>query len=151
MKAAAVFVLAMVSLFPVRGLCAEAGGKEGGVTAATIRIVFGSREAIVDMLDNPASRDFMSLLPLTLEFSDYAKTEKIASLPRKLSTKGSPTAREAAGDFTYYAPWGNLAVFYHGSGSDGQLYVLGRIRSGKEKLAGMESGFTAVIERVEEP
>lgn len=149
MKAAAALVLAMISLFPLHGMCAGPGGKEGGVMDATIRIVSGSREVIVTMLDNPASRDFMSLLPLTLEFSDYAKTEKIAYLPRKLSTKGSPTAREAAGDFTYYAPWGNLAVFYQGAGSDGQLYVLGRIKSGKEKLAGMESGFTATIERVE--
>ncbi len=114
-----------------------------------IRLVVGSQEVIIDMLDNPASRAFLALLPLTLEFSDYANIEKIATLPRKLNTQGSPTAQQASGDFTYYAPWGNLAVFYRGSGSDGQLYVLGRIRSGKEQLAAMHRNFTARIEKIE--
>ena len=149
MKAAAVFVLSLIVLFPVSGLCAEPNSKGGTLMATTIRIVFGSQEVIVGMLDSPASRDFMSLLPLTVEFSDYASTEKITYLPRKLNTKGSPTAREAPGDFTYFAPWGNLAVFYRGAGSDGQLYVLGRIQSGKEKLAAMNRNFTARIEKVE--
>lgn len=149
MKVAIVFVLSLLVFFPVLGLCAEPNSKGDPIIATTIRIIFGSQELIVGMLDSPASRDFMSLLPLTLKFSDHASTEKIAYLPRKLDTKGSPTAFEAAGDFTYYAPWGNLAVFYRGAGSDKQLYVLGRIQSGKEKLAAMNQNFTARIEKVE--
>jgi hypothetical protein len=93
-----------------------------------VRIAFGSQEAIVAMFDNPTSRDFVTLLPLTTEFSDFARAEKIASLPRRLDIQNTPTARETSGsDFTYYAPWGNLAIFYKGFGADGQLYVLGRI------------------------
>ncbi|HET7458862.1 MAG TPA: cyclophilin-like fold protein [Gemmatimonadaceae bacterium] len=38
--------------------------------------------------DTEAARDFASLLPLTLTLEDYASTEKIADLPRKLSTRG---------------------------------------------------------------
>jgi hypothetical protein len=63
--------------------------------------------------DSEAARDFASLLPLTLTLEDYAGTEKISDLPRRLSTKGAPAGVTAsAGDICYYAPWGNLAVFY---------------------------------------
>lgn len=114
-----------------------------------IRIIFQQREVIVAMFDNPASKDFISLLPLTLDFRDFAKAEKIADLPRRLNTAGAPTSREATGDLTYYAPWGNLAVFYKGVGTDGQLYILGRIEEGKDALVEMNTNFTARIERVE--
>ncbi len=141
----AVTILSTVALlFPVGE--ARAADMADIFHAPKIRIVLSQEEVVVEMFDNPASRDFLSLLPLTLEFSDYAKTEKIASLPRRLSTGNSPTSQDAAGDFTYYAPWGNLAVFYKGFGSDGQLYVLGRIESGKEKLGELSKGFTAKIE-----
>jgi hypothetical protein len=115
-----------------------------------IRVVFEQQEAIVEIFASPASKDFMSLLPLTLEFKDYIGVEKVASLPRRLATNGSPSPREATGDFTYYAPWGNLAVFYKGFGSDSQLIVLGKIQSGKDALARMTKSFTARIEKIEE-
>lgn len=120
--------------------------EDSGMTI--IRIMFNDQEVLVRMLDNAASRDFLALLPITVQFRDFAQSEKIAELPKKLQTHGSPTAQEAAGDFTYYAPWGNLAVFYKGLGSDSQLYVLGRIESGKETLGAMKRAFTAQIEKV---
>jgi hypothetical protein len=40
--------------------------------------------------DNETSRDFISLLPLTLTVEDYNGTEKISNLAKKLSTKGAP-------------------------------------------------------------
>jgi hypothetical protein len=50
-------------------------------------------------------------LSLTLE--DYAATEKVATLERRLTTAGAPAGTPpAVGDFSYYAPWGNLAIFY---------------------------------------
>jgi hypothetical protein len=36
------------------------------------------------------SRDFAALLPLTLTLKDYAATEKISDLPKRLSTDGAP-------------------------------------------------------------
>lgn len=111
-----------------------------------IRIAFDGQEVVVRMRTHAASREFMALLPLTLTFSDYARAEKIATLPRRLNTKGLPTAREAGGDFTYYAPWGNLAVFYTGQGDDSNVYTLGHIESGKKALAAAGREFTATIE-----
>lgn len=140
MKKAAIFVLALAPFFPAN----DAAGAD-----VKIHVVFDRHEMIVKMFDNPASRDFLSLLPLSLEFEDYARAEKIAYLPRRLDTGGAPASHDPTGDFAYYAPWGNLAVFYKGFGRDERLYALGSIESGKEKLASLSWSFTAKIEVVE--
>jgi len=44
--------------------------------------------------DNATSRDFIALLPLTLTLEDCNGTENISDLPKKLSTRGAPDARE---------------------------------------------------------
>ncbi|WP_286237908.1 cyclophilin-like fold protein [Neptuniibacter halophilus] len=78
-----------------------------------IELVIG-QQIIPGTLDNtPAASDFCALLPLTLRLKDYHQTEKIADLPKSLSQQGSARGyKPEAGDITYYAPWGNLAIFY---------------------------------------
>jgi hypothetical protein len=115
-----------------------------------ITLTFAEGEALVKMSDNPTSRDFLLLLPLTLTFKDYARTEKISDLPRKLSVENAPAGSDpAVGDFTYYAPWGNLAVFYKDFGYSSGLILLGKIESGLEELASMSGDFTVTLEKVE--
>jgi hypothetical protein len=128
---------------------AEGNPMTKDIQETRIRIAFNDEEAVVMLFDNPVSRDFVSLLPLTATFEDYAGTEKIAYLPRKLATQSGLSGRDVQGDFTYYAPWGNLAVFYKGFGNAGELYILGRIESEKEKLAGMSRNFSVRIEVME--
>jgi hypothetical protein len=83
------------------------------------------------LADNAAARDFASLLPLRLTLKDYAATEKVADLPRKLSTEGAPAGFDPdIGHITFYAPWGNLAIFYKDFGYSAGLVNLGRIDSG---------------------
>ena len=73
------------------------------------------------------ARDFASLRPLALTLTDYAATEKVSDLPRKLSTRGAPAGTAAsAGDIMHYAPWGNLAQFYRGARHADGLVRLGR-------------------------
>ena len=87
------------------------------------------------LYDNPTTRDFISLLPLDLKLDDYAGTEKISYLPRKLSTDDAPAGFDpSVGDITYYAPWGNLAIFYKDFGYANGLVHLGKIDKGVEKL-----------------
>ena len=59
-----------------------------------IRLVFDETILTATMIDNPTTRDFISLLPLTLKLEDYAGTEKISQLPKKISSKAAP-ARQA--------------------------------------------------------
>jgi hypothetical protein len=86
---------------------------------------------ITATLDNNAtSKDFASLLPLTLTLDDYNGTEKISDLPKKLATRGVPEGVDpAAGDIAYYAPWGNLAIFYKDFEYSRGLVKLGTIAS----------------------
>jgi hypothetical protein len=99
--------------------------------------------------DTEAARDFASLLPLTLTLADYAATEKIADLPRRLSTSGAPPgAAAAAGDISYYAPWGNLALFHKPFGYSDGLVKLGALDAGVETLR-RPGPLTARIERLE--
>ena len=87
------------------------------------------------LLENATSRDFAALLPLTLTLEDYAATEKISDLPRKLSTRGAPAGIDPdIGDITYYTPWGNLAIFIKDLGYSRGLVKLARIESGLKAL-----------------
>ena len=90
-----------------------------------------------------------SLLPMTIELEDYATTEKIGYLPRKLSTVGAPAGTEPrTGDVTYYAPWGNLALFHKDFRYSSGLISLGKIESGLEAVREPGSA-TATIELID--
>ena len=100
-----------------------------------IRMSIEGTPLMATLDDNVASRDFASLLPLALTLTDYAATEKISDLPRRLSTEGTPPGSEpAVGTLAYYAPWGNLALFYRDAGYANGLVRLGTITSGMDVL-----------------
>jgi hypothetical protein len=100
-----------------------------------IRIDVEGRSLSATLDDTEAARDFASLLPLTVKLEDHASTEKIADLPRRLSTRGAPPGSDPdVGDIAYYAPWGNLAVYYRDFGYSAGLVKLGRIDAGVEAL-----------------
>ncbi|MBL7250082.1 cyclophilin-like fold protein [Alloalcanivorax marinus] len=85
--------------------------------------------------DSDSARDFASLLPLELTLEDFAATEKISDLPRRLSTEGAPAGiTPRAGDLTYYAPWGNLALFHKDFKHAAGLVKLGTLDGGVEVL-----------------
>ena len=120
----------------------------GGEKEMKIKISSGSTVLTATMHDNATSRDFMALLPLTLTLKDYAGTEKISDLPRKLSTQGAPPGSDpSVGDITLYAPWGNLAIFYRDFEYARGLIILGRIDGGVEQLSRLEG--EATFERME--
>ena len=80
-----------------------------------IRITIDGTIITGTLADSAAGRDFAALLPMTLALTDYAATEKIADLPRRLDTRGAPPGHEPRpGDIAYFAPWGNLALFHKG-------------------------------------
>lgn len=84
-------------------------------------------ELVAILNNSQAAKDFYALLPLKLSMNDYMGTEKIGDLPRQLSTDGSPVGYQASkGDLTYYAPWGNLAIFYKDFAYASGLVSLGR-------------------------
>jgi hypothetical protein len=113
-----------------------------------ISIKFDGQTVIADLKDNASSRDLVAQLPLTLNFEDYHATEKIAYPPRKLATQDAPEGFDpSVGTVAYYAPWGNLALFYKDFGYSKSLVNLGNIVSGLDALT-KAATFNATIERV---
>jgi hypothetical protein len=100
-----------------------------------IRLNLDGTPLTATLADNATARDFASLLPLTLTLTDYADTEKISDVPKRLFTQGAPAGSDPSlGDIAYYAPWGNLAVFYRNFGYSAGLVKLGTIDAGVEVL-----------------
>ena len=125
-------------------------GDEETLENARIKLtVNGNEEVFVKLEDNQASRDFLEMLPLTLTFEDFNSTEKIATLPNELSTEGQPSGyTPEIGDFAYYAPWGNISVFYKDFRYSNYLYKLGTLESGADILGNKNEDFEVTIERV---
>ena len=80
----------------------------------TIRITVGDQTITAQLADNPTAQDLASQLPLTLTIRDFNRVEKIAALPRPLTTDGVPSGDDPdINDIGYYAPSNDL-VFYYG-------------------------------------
>jgi hypothetical protein len=78
-----------------------------------INIIVGGTTVKAVLEDNPTSHDFVRMLPMTAAFEDFAGSEKISRLSKRLSTESRKTDNEAnVWDITYYVPWGNIAIFY---------------------------------------
>jgi hypothetical protein len=115
----------------------------------SIHVIVGKETLSATLDDTSAGRDFTALLPLELSLSDYHATEKIADLPRKLDTTDAPASyTPKAGDITYYAPWGNLAIFYKPFRSSRGLVRLGSFYGPIDALL-KDRAFTVRIEAAE--
>ncbi len=100
----------------------SAGTLDEGVDQIVGTVVrFSARSTSVDVTigeDNPAVRDFLSRLPLTLTLEDLVGREKIAYLSPELAHAGSPGSDPEDGDLIYYVTWGNLGFYYNAAGID---------------------------------
>lgn len=104
-------------------------------TSMKIRLIVGDDVLTATLSDSATSGDFIALLPLTLTLTDYSNTEKISDLSKKLSIEGAPSGTDPdIGDIAYYAPWGNLAIFYRDFGYSPGLVRLGRLDGNVELL-----------------
>lgn len=105
--------------------------KNMGTDNIKLKITINNKIATAVLNNSSASKDFISLLPLEVKLDDYANTEKVVNLPIKLSTKDAPNGFDPSiGDITYYAPWGNLAIFYKDFGYASGLVSLGKVTTG---------------------
>lgn len=148
-------LLAVVALAAAcAGRASDASAQEQGRSErmreepVKIRIVAADRTFTAVLEDSGTAKDFAALLPVELTLSDYNRTEKIADLPRRLSIEGAPDGiSPIVGDIAYYAPWGNLAIFYRDFGYSRGLVRLGRLEGGVDVLASI-TGAPVRIERI---
>lgn len=91
-----------------------------------IQLSLNDEKTIVELENNPATRDFYELLPLRLKFRDYVGKEKVSpDLKKRLNTNGLSGYTPQVGDLFYFVPSGNLGIFY-----DKQPFHSGLVRFG---------------------
>lgn len=96
------------------------------------------RRVIVELVPSAATKDLVAQLPLQTTLKNYGSDEKIFYPPRPLGTHGVPLAQAKVGTLAYYAPWGDVALFYRDFGSASGLYHLDQVVSGAEHMANLE-------------
>ena len=114
-----------------------------------ISITSNGNTTVFELNDSPAAKDLYAQLPLSLEVENYSNNEKIFYPPKKLNTTDTPLADAKSGTLAYYAPWGDVVMFYRSFGSAPGLYELGHAVSGSEYIQGMSG--TIQIEKGSAP
>ena len=92
---------------------------------------------IFELNNSPAAGDLYAQLPLSIEVENFGNNEKIFYPPKKLNTADTPQANAQTGTLAYYAPWGDVVMFYGSFSSAAGLYELGHAVSGSEHIQGM--------------
>jgi hypothetical protein len=101
---------------------------------------------VFELNDSQAAKDLYAQLPFSIEVQNYSSNEKIFYPPEKLKTGDTPLVKSAkTGTLAYYAPWGDVVMFYGGFGSASGLYELGRAVHGGEHIKNLSG--TIHIER----
>ena len=111
------------------------GLKESG--SMKIRLRVNDKIITATMIDSKTTRDFISLLPLTLTMNDLFRREKYAHIPKAISTAEKRSFTYEVGDIIYWSPGPDVAIYYR---QDGEripapgIIVIGKIDSGVESL-----------------
>jgi hypothetical protein len=102
-----------------------------------INIQANGNTIVFKLNNSQAAKELYDQLPLTITIENYSNNEKIFYPPKKLHTTGTPLANAQFGTLAYYAPWGDVVVFYDSFGSASGLYELGNVISGSEYIKNM--------------
>ena len=106
-------------------------------TAMQISVKAKGKTTVFELNNSTAARDLYAQLPLSVSVENYSNNEKIFYPPKKLNTSNTPQADARAGTLAYYAPWGDVVMFYGKFGSAAGLYELGHAISGSEHIREM--------------
>jgi len=111
------------------------------------RVIVGDTTLTGHLFDNATARDLASQLPLTLSFRDLNGVEKTAPLPAKLSIDGMPVGDDPhVGDLGYWAPGGDLVLYYGEVGYWAGIMRIGEIDGDMQAVARQAGDVDATIE-----
>lgn len=109
-------------------------GNLGKSKTMKIQVIANGKKIVYTLNDSQASKDLYTQLPLETKVEDYGGKEKIFYPPKKLGTSNTPSANAKDGTLAYYAPWGDVVMFYKDFGGAGGLYELGHVDTGLEYI-----------------
>lgn len=121
---------------------ASEDSEAAGNPVRRISVQFGGNVVIYELNDGTAAASLYEQLPLTIEVEDFSTNEKIFYPPQELDTGDSPLAQAGAGTLAYYAPWGDVVMFYGDYNENPSLYELGQVISGGELVSQMSGTIT---------
>lgn len=122
-------------------LIVGAAASAPNIGRSPMNIVFTTQSGATysaQLANGRAAQDFYAMLPLVVDFEDYAGAESIGRLPRKLDIRGETDSAGRVGDINYYAPWGNLALFYQARGKAPGLVHLGTMHGGAQAVKALQ-------------
>jgi hypothetical protein len=102
-----------------------------------IRLKVEDKVMTATLIDSKTTRDFVSLLPLTMTMNDLFQREKFAHLPRPISEEGKRTHTYEVGQVIYWSPARDVAIYYRNDGEkipNPGIIVIGKIESGVAAL-----------------
>lgn len=115
-----------------------------------IRITVGDQTLEATVGDTPTGRALVDQLPLTLDFEDLNGQEKVGHLEEELPMDGMPEGDDpVVGDLGYYAPWGNVVLYYGDVDYWDGIARIGQIHGDLSVISDQTEDFTATLERVD--
>lgn len=123
--------------FPDKHSTAIAIANAAQADTMKIKLKVGDHVITSTLIDSETTRDFVSLLPLTLTMNDLFGREKFGHLPRAISEGGKRTRTYEVGQVIYWSPGPDVAIYYRFDGSSipsPGIIVMGKIDSGVEAL-----------------
>ena len=113
-----------------------------------IRVNANGETIVYQLNSSTASKELYAQLPLKIKVEDYGVNEKIFYPPNKLKTENTPLVDSVSGSLAYYAPWGDVVMFYEDFGKASGLYDLGHAVSGIEHIPSLSG--TISIEKADQ-
>ena len=121
--------------------------EENDMESTQVAVTCGDLQVVYELNDSPAAQSLLSQLPLTVVVEDFSTNEKVFYPPQELDTSDTPLAEGGAGTLAYYAPWGDVVLFYDSFSANSSLFELGEAVSGAEDISQMIG--TITVETVE--
>jgi hypothetical protein len=113
-----------------------------------IQITVGDQRFQATLADSAAGRDLVAQLPVTLDMVDHGSVEKTGPLPSPLSIEGQPGGADPdVGELGYYAPGGDLVLYYGDQSYFPGIVILGRLDGdAAERIAALDGSITATVQ-----
>lgn len=133
------------SVLAVSG-CA-AGSKPTTHSAANVHKValeFNGQSWSASLDDSPASKDFLAMMPVTVDMAYFPPIEKAGQLPKRLSTSGQGKGMDPSpGQIAYFAPQNALVVYFGEAPYADGLFVIGQVDNDPAEWSELE-GITSI-------
>jgi hypothetical protein len=146
----AVIIISVISIATISGAQTMKHEELKQTGSMKIRLIVNDKIITATLLDSKTTRDFISLLPLTLNMNDLFRREKYAHLPKAISTEGKRAHTYDVGEIVYWSPGPDVAIYYR---QDGEripkpgIIVIGKIDYGAEAL-NVTGSVTVTIELI---